>query len=43
VWDDQPPKKMGLFHAFVRPHTKDSIDHRLYIVLSGSLPFLDEE
>jgi hypothetical protein len=43
VWDEQLPKKMGLFHAFVRPHTKDCIEHKLYIVLSGSLQFLDEE
>jgi hypothetical protein len=43
VWDDQPPNKVGLFHSFVRPHTKDSIEHRLFIVLSGSLRFLSEE
>jgi hypothetical protein len=43
VWDDQMPRKIGLYHAFVRPHTKDSIEHRLFLVLTGSLPFLDEE
>jgi hypothetical protein len=43
VWDDQIPRKIGLYHAFVRPHTKDSIEHRLFLVLAGSLPFLDEE
>jgi hypothetical protein len=43
VWDDQCPSKVGLFHAYVRPHTKDAIEHRLFIVLSGSLHFLDEE
>ncbi len=43
VWDEQPPKKVGLYHAFVRPHTKDSIEHKLFIVVSGSLQFLDEE
>ena len=43
VWDDQIPRKMGLYHAFVRPNTKDSIEHKLFIVLSGSLAFLDEE
>jgi hypothetical protein len=43
VWDDQAPRKVGLYHAFVRPHTKDSIEHKLFIVVSGSLPFLDEE
>jgi hypothetical protein len=43
VWDEQIPSKVGLFHAFVRPHTKDCIEHKLYIVLSGSLKFIDEE
>lgn len=43
VWDDQMTQKIGLYHAFIRPHTKDSIEHRLFLVLSGSLPFLDEE
>jgi hypothetical protein len=43
VWDEQVPRKVGLYHAFVRPHTKDSIDHKLFIVVSTSLPFLDEE
>lgn len=43
VWDDQPPTNVGLFHAFIRPNTKDSIDHKLFLVCSGSLPFLDGE
>lgn len=43
VWDEQIPRKVGLYHAFVRPHTKDSIEHKLFIVVSGSLHFLDEE
>ncbi len=43
VWDEQVPRKVGLYHSFVRPHTKDSIEHKLFIVVSGSLPFLDEE
>ena len=43
VWDDQPPTNVGLFHAFCRPHTKDSIDHKLFLVCQGSLKFLDEE
>jgi hypothetical protein len=43
VWDEQVPRKVGLYHAFVRPHTKDSIEHKLFIVVSGSLHFLDEE
>jgi len=43
VWDEQMPRKVGLYHAFVRPYTKDSIDHKLFLVVSGSLPFIDEE
>ena len=43
MWDEQVPRKLGLYHAFVRPHTKDSIEHKLFIVVSGSLQFLDEE
>ena len=43
VWDDQPPTNVGLFHAFIRPNTKDVIEHRLFLVLSGSLPFIDGE
>jgi len=43
VWDEQLPRKIGLYHAFARPYTKDSIEHKLFIVLSGSLPFIDEE
>ncbi len=43
VWDDQKPGKVGLYHAFVRPNTKDSIEHKLFIVVAGSLVFLDEE
>jgi hypothetical protein len=43
VWDDQLMNKLGLYHAFVRPHTKDCIEHKLYIVLCGSLQFIDEE
>jgi hypothetical protein len=43
VWDEQLPRKVGLYHAFVRPNTKDSIEHKLFIVVSGSLAFLNEE
>jgi hypothetical protein len=43
VWDEQKPRKVGLYHAFIRPHTKDSIEHKIFIVVSGSIPFLDEE
>ena len=43
VWDDQLPSKVGVFHAFCRPHTKDVIEHKIFIIISGSLKFLDEE
>ncbi len=43
VWDEQAPRKVDLYHAFVRPHTKDSIEHKLFIVVSGLLKFLDED
>ena len=43
VWDEQCPRKVGLYHAFIRPHTKDSIEHKLFIIVAGSVPFLDEE
>ena len=43
VWDDQTPTNVGLFHAFIRPNTKDSIDHKLFLLCSGSLPFVDGE
>ena len=43
AWNDQLPAKVGLYHAFVRPHTKDSIEHKLFIVVSGSLAFADDE
>ena len=43
VWDHQVPLKVGLYHVFVCPHTKDSIKCNLFIVVSGSLQYLDEE
>ena len=43
VWDEQAPQTVGLYHSFVRPHTKDMIEHKIFIVISGSLPFIDEE
>ena len=43
VWDEQLPRKIGLYHSFVRAHTKDSIEHKLFIIVTGSLAFLDEE
>ena len=43
VWDEQPLAKVGLYHSFVRPNTKDSIEHILCLVCAGSLPFLDGE
>jgi len=42
-WCDQLPRKIGVYHAFVRPLTKDSIEHKLFIVVAGSLSYADEE
>ena len=42
-WSEQLPRKIGLYHAFVRPHTKDNIEHKLFIVVAGSLAYADEE
>lgn len=43
VWAEQLPAKVGVYHAFVRKSTKDRMEHRLFIVVSGSLPFVDDE
>jgi hypothetical protein len=43
VWTEQMPSKVGVYHAFVRKNTKDRIEHKLFIVVSGSLPFVDDE
>lgn len=43
VWAEQVPGKVGLYHAFVRKSTKDRIEHKLFVVVSGSLPFVDDE
>jgi len=43
VWAEQLPEKVGLYHAFVRKSTKDRMEHKLFIVVSGSLPFVDDE
>jgi hypothetical protein len=43
VWTEQLPSKVGVYHAFVRKNTKDRIEHKLFLVVSGSLPFVDDE
>lgn len=43
VWAEQLPAKVGLYHAFVRKSTKDRMEHKLFVVVSGSLPFVDDE
>ena len=43
TWAEQLPSKVGLYHAFVRKSTKDRIEHKLFIVVSGSLAFADDE
>jgi hypothetical protein len=42
-WAEQLPSKVGLYHAFVRKSTKDRIEHKLFIVVSGSLAYADDE
>jgi hypothetical protein len=43
VWAEQLPSKVGVYHAFVRKNTKDRMEHKVFIVVSGSLPFVDDE
>ena len=43
TWAEQLPSKVGLYHAFVWKRTKDRIEHKLFIVLSGSMAFADDE
>jgi hypothetical protein len=43
MWTEQMPSKVGVYHAFVRKNTKDRIEHKMFIVVSGSLPFVDDE
>jgi hypothetical protein len=43
AWAEQLPGKVGLYHAFVRKNAKDSIEHKLFVVVSGSLAFADDE
>jgi len=43
AWAEQLPSKVGLYHAFVRQGAKESIEHKLFVVVSGSLAFADEE
>jgi hypothetical protein len=43
TWAEQVPSKVGLYHAFVRKSTKDRMEHKLFIIVSGSLAHADEE
>jgi hypothetical protein len=43
TWAEQLPSKVGVYHGFVRKSTKDRMEHKLFIVVSGSLAFADEE
>lgn len=42
-WVEGLPHKAGVYHAFVRSTGKDNRDHRIYIVVSGSLKHAAEE
>jgi hypothetical protein len=43
MWAEQLPSKLGVYHAFVRKSTKDRMEHKLFIVISGSLAHADDE
>ena len=42
-WSPSLPYRIGLYHAFVRTNTKDKIQHKLFIVVSGCLRSACEE
>lgn len=42
-WAPSLPSRIGLYHAFVRTNTKDKIQHKLFIVVSGCLRSACEE
>lgn len=42
-WRPSVPARVGIFHAFVRTHRKDAIEHKLFICVSGHLHVACEE
>ena len=42
-WRPSVPARVGLFHAFVRTHRKDAIEHKLFICVAGHLHVACEE
>jgi hypothetical protein len=42
-WGPSVPTRVGIFHAFVRTHMKDRIEHKLFIAVSGHLQVACEE
>ena len=43
TWRPSKPARVGLFHAYVRTHKKDAIEHKIFIVVSGCLKIACEE
>lgn len=43
LWRPSVPARVGLYHAFVRTHTKDAMEHKLFIGVSGHLHVACEE
>ena len=43
VWKESKPSRIGLYHAFVRTHTNDALEHKLFIIVSGCMSVASEE
>lgn len=43
MWSPTKPARVGLYHAYVRTHKKDAIEHKIFIVVSGCLKIACEE
>ena len=43
TWRTSKPARVGLFHAYIRTHRKDAIEHKMFIVVSGCLKMACEE
>tara|TARA_Y100000389_G_scaffold192889_1_gene220941 strand:+ start:26605 stop:28050 length:1446 start_codon:yes stop_codon:yes gene_type:complete len=43
TWRESKPNRIGLYHAYVRSHKKDAIEHKMFIVVSGYMHIACEE
>ena len=43
LWRCTKPMRVGLYHAYVRTHKKDDLEHKMFIVVSGCLKIACEE